>query len=86
MSITESDINALMNTQHVLAQALAMEEHIYLTQKSINSVINYSLTQDERDELQDQFSTMRITSEHVSDFFRNKELKLYTDTIEEVDE
>ena len=86
MSITESDINTLMNTQHVLAQALALEEHIYLTQKNINSVISYRITQDERDELQDQFSTMQITSEHVSDFFRNKELKLYTDMIEEVDE
>ena len=86
MSITESDINALMNTQHVLVQALAMEEHIYLTQKSINSVISYRLTQAEKDELQDQFSTMQITAEHVSDFFRNKELKLYTDMIEEVDE
>ena len=86
MSITESDLNTLMNTQHVLAQALALEEHICLTQKSINSVISYRLTQDERDELQDQFSTMQITSERVSDFFRNKELKLYTDMIEEVDE
>ena len=86
MSITESDINALMNTQHVLAQALALEEHIYLTQKSINSVISYRLTQAERDELQDQFSTIQITSERVSDFFRDKELKLYTDMIEEVDE
>jgi len=86
MSITESDLNTLMNTQHVLAQALALEEHIYLTQKSINSVINYRLTQAEKDELQDQFSTMQITAEHVSDFFRNKELKLYTDMIEEVNE
>lgn len=86
MSITESDLNTLMNTQHVLAQALALEEHIYLTQKNINSVISYRLTQAERDELQDQFSTMQITAEHVSDFFRNKELKLYTDMIEEVDE
>ena len=86
MSITESDLNTLMNTQHVLAQALALEEHIYLTQKNINSVISYRLTQAERDELQDQFSTMQIASEHVSDFFRNKELKLYTDMIEEVDE
>ena len=86
MSITESDLNTLMNTQHVLAQVLALEEHIYLTQKSINSVISYRLTQAERDELQDQFSTMQITSEHVSDFFRNKELKLYTDMIEEVNE
>lgn len=86
MSITESDLNTLMNTQHVLAQVLALEEHIYLTQKSINSVISYRLTQAERDELQDQFSTMQITSERVSDFFRNKELKLYTDMIEEVDE
>ena len=86
MSITESDLNTLMNTQHVLAQALILEEHIYSTQKSINSVISYRLTQAERDELQDQFSTMQIASEHVSDFFRNKELKLYTDMIEEVDE
>ena len=84
--ITESDLNALMNTQHVLAQTLMLEEHIYSTQKSVNSLINYRLTQAERDELQDQFSTMQITSEHVSDFFRNKELKLYTDMIEEVEE
>lgn len=86
MTITESDINSLMNTQHVLVQVLALEEHIYLTQKSINSAINYRLTQAERDELQDQFSTMQITSERVSDFFRDKELKLYTDMIEEIDE
>ena len=86
MSITESDLNALMNTQHVLAQTLILEEHIYSTQKSISSVINYRLTQAERDELQDQFSTMQITSKYISDFFRNKALKLYTDMIEEVDE
>ena len=86
MPITESDLNALMNTQHVLAQVLILEEHIYSTQKSINSVISYRLTQAERDELQDQFSTIQITSERVSDFFRSRELKLYMDMIEEVDE